>query len=176
MLNFFESVLLEAEGDSIPDIPEEPSVDNIPPDVADDVPDIPDDQIIDDPPDVDTDYNDINIDDNMSDEETVEDLNINEKISVVMNSNLYQKFLSLIVVISDHISIIKDHRDEIYSIAPNAIGIEESLKKLRENINLYLANNFINNNYSSNLLFFNKCSNLLNLLDNDFSNNIKNSR
>lgn len=178
MLNLFEQVLLEAEGDEAPDIPELPA-DDSPPDIAEDVPDITYDQTDDDPPDiVDGEFEDINLDtgDTTAEKESIEDLDINEKISAVMNSNLYQKFLSLITVISDHISIIKDHRDEIYSSAPKTLGMEESLKRLRENINLYLANNFINNNYSSNLLFFNKCSNLLNLLDMNFAKDLKNSK
>lgn len=175
MLNLFEQVLLEAEGDEVPDVPELPT-DDSPPDLSDDVSDITDDE----PPDIDDGgFEDINLDDtgeNEASNESIEDLDINEKISAVMNSNLYQKFLSLITVLSDHLSIIKDHRDEIYSSFPKTLGMEESLKRLKENINLYLANNFINNNYSSNLLFFNKCSNLLNLLDMSFAKGLKNSK
>ena len=50
-------------------------------------------------------------------------------------------------------------------------NLVEFVKRLDENIRLYLKNSFINENYSKNLLFFNKCLNLLKLL-NDISNDI----
>ena len=62
MLNLFEQVLLEAEGDEASD-PPELSADNSPPDIAEDVPDITYDQTDDNPPDiVDGEFEDINLD------------------------------------------------------------------------------------------------------------------
>jgi hypothetical protein len=174
MPSLFERVLFEAEGD---DISNDGNINNEgPPDIGvDEVDTQPDDTPLDEPPPELEDFPDIGdgtgAEDNIEDES--ENLDINEKISAVMNENLYKKFLSLISVITDHISLIKDNNDIIYSLSPNALGIIDSLKKLRDNINLYLSYNFINNNYSRNLLFFNKCFNLLNLLDKNFEKNIK---
>jgi hypothetical protein len=154
----------------------------LPPDIGNDTSTEPpaDDLSADTPPDIEEeDYSNIdNIGDDGSndpdnDSSNTEDLDLDEKISTVMNANLYQRFLTLIGSIADQLSILKDNNDTIYSASPKSLGIIESLKKLRENINLYLAYYFTNNNYSKNLLFFNKCLNLLNLLNKNFEKDLK---
>lgn len=182
MKNLFERVLFEADGDDINAVkPDDVNMNNTgPPDIGEEgnneepVEDNPMD-----PPDIGEDYSNI---DNLGDDESInpegdvnktEDLDLDEKISTVMNSNLYQRFLTLVNTISSQLSVLKDNNDIIYSASPKSLGIIESLKKLRENINLYLAYYFINNNYSKNLLFFNKCLNLLNLLNKNFEKDLK---
>ena len=61
----------------------------------------------------------------------------------------------------------------IYALSPEAPDIIGSLKKLDENIRLYLDNIFVNENYSRNLLFFDKCLNLLKLLNDAFDGSIQ---
>ena len=57
-------------------------------------------------------------------------------------------------------------------------GLDEKVsaimnQQLDENIRLYLKDIFLNENYSKNLLFFNKCLNLLNILNKIFSQKIR---
>ena len=47
------------------------------------------------------------------------------------------------------------------------------MTKLSENVEEYMSNYFMNENYSKNLLFFNKCINLYNLLQQNFDKEIK---
>ena len=111
------------------------------------------------------------------DGQTAEDPNeamqLDDKVSAIMNQRLYQKYLSLINRISNEISQIKNNNDILYSISPDSLDIIESLNKLDENIHLYLKNNFMNEDYSKNLLFFNKCINLWPLLNKVFDKKIK---
>lgn len=102
-----------------------------------------------------------------------QNMEVDEKISAIMNANLYQRFLSLLGDVTNQISAIKDNSDIIYSLAPDSSKTVSSLKKLEENINLYLNNYFATENYSKNLLFFNKCLNLLKLLNDAFDKNIQ---
>lgn len=194
--NIFERFLYEAPDDDPPDMPSDTSSETSssdPPDIPDDVdinndngpPDIGDDttdtSIDDGPPDI-PDDGEFGEDDNFSEDdfndETSNDidpnnLELDEKISMIMNMNLYQRYLSLLNNITNQISSIKDNNDILYTISPESIDIGSSLKKLEENIHLYLQNNFMNENYSKNLLFFNKCLNLLKLLNDDFDEKIK---
>jgi hypothetical protein len=184
MKNLFERVLFEADGDNINNAnPDDVNMNNTtgPPDIGENnnTDEPTGDLSVDDPPDVGEDYSnmdnfdgDASTDPNDGDN-TEEDLGLDEKISNVMNENLYQRFLSLAGNITNQLSVLKDNNDIIYTSAPKSLGIIESLKKLRENINLYLAYYFINNNYSKNLLFFNKCLNLLNLLNKNFEKDLK---
>ena len=178
MKSLFERVLFEADGDTNPDVDNNNTG---PPDIGEDNVNVDpiEDISTDTPPDIGEDYSNI---DNLGDDGSIDpnsigdnevNLDLDEKISNVMNANLYQRFLTLIGTISDQLSVLKDNNDIIYSSAPKSLGIIESLKKLKENINLYLAYYFINNNYSKNLLFFNKCLNLLNLLNKNFEKKLK---
>lgn len=101
-----------------------------------------------------------------------ENLNIDEKISAIMNRSLYQKFLTLLNTIGVQISTIKNNSDVLFNISDDIVDVNESLKKLDENVRLYLSNQFEDENYSQNLLFFNKCVNLLKLLGEAFDKGI----
>ena len=198
-LSLFDRVIFEAPGDDPPpDIPTEgsPPPDNSPPDMNEDISDPPDLQggEGDSPPDIDNgvdpngppdmggdefadgDQEDQGFDDG-ADEDNEEDPNQNfsfdEKISGIMNIRLYQRFLSLLNNIGGQLSMIKNNSDMLYTLSNDSLNIIESLKKLDENVRLYLTNYFLNENYSKNLLFFNKCLNLLELLNIIFEKNIQ---
>jgi hypothetical protein len=197
--SLFYKVMFEAPGDppdmpsdgtGPPDIPSDTSgSDNTPPDLSDGQgsetpPDIQDDDTAggsNDPPDLDMDFGDggdqqdQGFDDDPSaeggEENQIQNLNFDEKISAIMNMNLYQRYLSLLNNIGGQLSMIKNNSDMLYTLSNNSLDIIESLKKLDENIRLYLSNYFLNENYSKNLLFFNKCLNLLKLLNDVFEIN-----
>jgi len=186
-LDFFKQFLFEAPGDDPPDT----GGDDGPPDVPDNAgdapgpPDLPDvggdDSGADDsPPDLGGDDgfgDDTGFGDNDSGEggegENNQDLGLDEKVSAVMNRKLYQRFLALLNTIGGQLSMLKANGDILFTLSPDALDIVGYLKKLDENIRLYLKNTFINENYSGNLLFFNKCLNLLRLLNDVFDGSIK---
>lgn len=185
--SFFDKVMLEADGDDAPDVPSEtndnspPDINNEPPpDISEDnnsPPDISDGTEDNSPPDID--FNEEEDDPGFEDEEQSEEndennnLGFDEKISAIMNMNLYQRFLSLLNTVGGQISMVKRNSDMLYTISNESLDILESLKKLDENIRLYLSNYFLDENFSKNLLFFNKCINLLKLLNTIFEKNIK---
>lgn len=86
-----------------------------------------------------------------------------EKISNVLNSKLYQRYLSLLNRIENEILSIKNNSDIFNIICKQSYESIEILKKLSENIRIYLNEFFLKENYSKNLLFFNKCINLYKL-------------
>ena len=106
-------------------------------------------------------------------EEREEPLRVSEKISLAMNASLYQRFLTLLNTVNNQISTIKGNNDVIYSISPTSLETMEPLTKLSENLSMYLANNFLDCNYSKNRLFYNKCVNLLKLLDDQFTKELR---
>jgi hypothetical protein len=185
--NLFERFLFEAPDQDPPDLDDG----GAPPDVDDDsmgdAPDAPDDNP---PPDMDEDagssdfdtYDDENGDDQgdegqgdenqESEKEQLNNMKLNEKISAIMNMNLYQRYLSLLNNISNQLTMIKDNNDLLSSISDDCLDVVEALDKLDENIHLYLKNNFMNEDYSKNLLFFNKCLNLLKLLNDSFNDKV----
>lgn len=180
-LDFFEHFLFEAPGDD-PDT----GSDDGPPDVPDNAgdapgpPDIPDiggdDSGDDSPPDLgdggfgdDTELGD----DSGEGDNPNKDLGLDEKISATLNRDLYQRFLSLLNKITGQLSMLKSNGDVLFTLSPESLDIVGSLKRLDENIRLYLKNTFLNENYSGNLLFFNKCLNLLKLLNDVFDSNIR---
>lgn len=191
-LTLFDRVMFEAPEDS-PDVPSEsndtpPDMPSAPqesneslPDLSEDNNDPPPDMMEDDggdgsqPPDIEDDYEDEEafLDDESEEDPASGNLRFDEKISAIMNMNLYQRFLSLLNTIGSQVSTIKRNSDMLYTISNNSLDIIESLKKLDENIRLYLSNYFLNENYSKNLLFFNKCLNLLKLLNTVFEKNIQ---
>lgn len=85
-----------------------------------------------------------------------------------MNMQLYQRYLSLLNTITGQLTTVKNNSDVLYGISPDSLDIIEQLKKLDENVRLYIKNSFLHENYSKNLLFFNKCLNLLQLLNVEF--------
>jgi hypothetical protein len=177
--NIFEKVILEAD-EAPPDIGGAEPQDTAP-DIAEDPPDLsvdtndnmPEVGFDDTPPEVDNDDNVEDFDmDSEDNEEDPQNLQLDEKISAIMNMNLYQRFLTLLNKIGTQLAMIKNNSDILSVLSTELLDIIESLKKLDENIRLYLNNYFINENYSSNLLFYNKCINLLKLLNDIFDKNI----
>lgn len=114
-------------------------------------------------------YGDENTGEEGEEENPYANMGLDEKISNILNLNLYQRFLSLLNTLTSEITSLKDNNDMIQSLNEEALNIVEKLRKLEENVNLYLKNYFMNENYSKNLLFFNKCLNLLKLLNDSFS-------
>lgn len=194
ILKLFEKFLYEAPGEDPPDVPADTQSDSGVPDVPDDIsednspPDIDmGDNDYDEPPDIesgDDQYDDSEFGDENNFEDSGEEnketddnndsnnMELDEKISAIMNMNLYQRFLALLNNIGSQLNLIKNNGDMLYTISSNSLEIVENLKKLDENIRLYLKNNFLNENYSKNLLFFNKCLNLLKLLNDEFDKSI----
>lgn len=195
-INIFEKFLFtEAPGDdppdaggeeasAAPDIPDDAAAQDGPPDLPDttDDTDVGDAAGDDGPPDIggaDDAGNDDFEDTGNYDGETnnngeqQKELKLDGKVSAIMNMNLYQRFLTLLNTINSQLSMIKNNSDMIYALSPEAPDIIGSLKKLDENIRLYLDNIFVNENYSRNLLFFDKCLNLLKLLNDAFDGSIQ---
>lgn len=189
-LSMFEKFLYEAPGDdppdvqpaadSAPDVPAEAPDDSGPPDIPDDAgADTADDGPPDMPPDGEDGFDDGGFGDEGTDvsggegDNDPENLGLDDKISAIMNMNLYQRFLSLMNTIGGQLTMLRNNGDMLYTLSPESLDIVESLKKLDENIRLYLKNTFLNENYSKNLLFFNKCLNLLKILNDVFDKNIK---
>ncbi len=195
-LSLFEKVILEAEGDppdinmssdsGPPDLSPNDNIENTPnenpPDINEDnigmdntPPEIGDDNEFDvgSNEDIGEDNGDGGFGDDQSDDNNTDNLKFGEKISAIMNLNLYQKFLSLLTTISNQITMIKDNSDTIFSISPETVDIVDKIKRLDENIRAYIENYFENENYSSNLLFFNKSINLLKMLNDVLNKNLQ---
>lgn len=188
--NIFTQFLFEAPEDEVPpdmvdstppDMPEG-AADEPPPDMSDDIPDMGDgsDNMSagDEPPDMPEDMADEFSDDfseepTENDENTLSNIGLDDKVSAIMNMNLYQRYLALLNTIGGQLTMIKNNSDMLYTLSSDSLSILDSLKKLDENIRLYLKNSFLNENYSKNLLFFNKCLNLLKLLNDVFDSDIK---
>lgn len=190
-INLFEQYLTEAPDDTPPDMPSsdtgppdmpaEAAMDDGPPELSPDEPSENNQDIADDgPPDLGDDFGDENQesfddaeDQGNDDNPPIENLELDDKISAIMNMNLYQRFLTLLNTINNQLSTIKGNSDILYTLSSSSLDVVGLLKKLDENIRLYLKNSFLNENYSKNLLFFNKCLNLLKLLNDVFDKNIR---
>lgn len=188
--SLFEKIMMEAPGDAPPDMPptdtspptmEEPM--DAPPEtpVEDSMDNGPPDMSMDDaPPELsEDDYGDANPEDGEGEEgeeeqekDPNEDLGFGEKVSAIMNMNLYQRYLALLNTIGSQISMMKDNSDILYSVSNDSLDVVTSIKKLDENIRIYLKSYFLNEDYSKNLLFFNKCLNLLKMLNQVFESKI----
>ena len=188
-LSLFERYLIEApEDEEAPDANMDASNDN-PPDVpAEDPPaiegspgednagDFSADQPVDDnPPDMADDFDTGDMDDTGDESEgNSAPAGLDEKVSAIMNQTLYKRFLSLLNQIASQQTSIKNNSDILYTISADVAGIVKSLATLEENLRNYLKNTFADENYSRNLLFFNKAVNLLKLLNDSFDNIIRN--
>lgn len=182
-MSLFEQWMFEAPGDdpapdvpadtAAPDVPADDAPSADPPDIGgDDMGDAPAD---DGPPDIGGDDfggDDFGGDDNIIPEEGSGDMGLSEKISSILNMNLYQSYLELISQIGSQISSMKDNADLLYAITPKVDTVVKRLKDLEENIRLYIDNHYLNEKYEKNRLFYNKCKNLANLIDRDFNNMI----
>ena len=98
-----------------------------------------------------------------------ENLAINDKVSLLMNVNLYNHYLSLRDKLKGELSSINNNKDILYSISKDIPGIVSDLNKLENNVSTYMRNLFSNESYSKNLLFFNKCVNLYKLIIDEFN-------
>lgn len=199
--NIFEQFLFTEAPDDVPpdmaggeaspppDVPEDAADQAGPPDLPDTTPDTLGDEATagdDQPPDIgDAGTEDFGDDSSFDDGDAgggdgegeengdqQKNLKLDAKVSAIMNTNLYQRFLTLLNTINSQLSSIQGNSDMIYSLSPDSPDTVNSLKKLDENIRLYLNNIFEGENYSKNLLFFDKCLNLLRLLNDSFDKDI----
>lgn len=176
--NYFLKYLTEAPEDDAnnppPDVPE----DNPPPDLndtgADDAP-------MDEPPDLDENFGEEEggFDEDENNQQPQEDEkpeinvdNLSGKVSAILNEQLYQRFLSMLTTLGNQISLLKNNNDVLRVVTKDIGEISTSYTKLDENIRMYLTNIFINENYSKNLLFYNKCLNLMALLNESFDKKV----
>ena len=183
-LSLFERYLIEAPGDEVaPDAHMDASNDAPPDAPAEDPPAIDgttgDDNAGDfsadpdtggDPPDMD-DFNTDDMDMGTEDDATEEDnapTGLDDKVSAIMNQTLYKRYLSLLTQIASQQTSIKNNSDILYTISADVAGIVKSLNRLEDNVRSYLKNTFADENYSRNLLFFNKAINLFKLIDDSF--------
>lgn len=176
MENLFLKYLTEAPEDEAPEEtpPNIPEEDTGPPDL-DEPTGGPDDA----PPDLDDNF-DTGVDEGGFEEEPEQQDqgssnneinidNLSDKVSAILNEQLYQRFLTLLTTIGNQISLLKNNNDVLLVVTEDIGKISESYNKLRENIRVYLTNNFMHENYSKNLLFYNKCLNLMVLLNESFN-------
>lgn len=168
-MSLFERVFFEAPEDDPPDMAP-PAADDAPPDMggADDP-----------PPDMDPGDMDMGDDDggfgyeDGPNDGDVEKLDFDDKISIIMNQRLYERFIKLHMTLKNQLKIFNKNIDLIDTISDKNDSILTSLTKLNENVGEYMSEYFMNENYSKNLLFFNKCINLYNLLQKTFDKEIK---
>lgn len=113
-------------------------------------------------------------DDSNNQEDNPDNMNLPEKVSAIMNNQLYQRYLSMLNSVGTQISQMTDNGDVLFSLMKDGYSeLLNKFKKLDENIKLWMKNNFINSDYSKNLLFFNMCLNLQSLLNESFNKKIK---
>lgn len=171
-MRFFSQYLTEAPEDE-ETTPEEqpddgpPDLDNIGTDDPPDLGDIGEEPLDDEPPDIGDDFQDG--EQAPSDENQINVDDLGGKVSAILNHQLYQRFLNLLTSIGGQLTSLKNNIDVLYVLTTEVDEIEMSLKKLDENIRIYLKSNFLQENYSKNLLFYNKCINLLSLLNDSFN-------
>lgn len=183
--SLFEQWMFEAPGDETtpdepaatdqaPDIPPENTSSDTPPDLdmsdtSSDA-DLPADEGDDLPPDLED--GDFNMDEDMGEdipeENPTADMHIDDKVSSILNLNLYQQYTALLSQVSVQINSINKNTDLLYAITKDTESILSALRKLEENMRLYVDNNFSNERYEKNLLFYNKCKNLNKFLNDKF--------
>lgn len=178
--SLFEQWMFEAPGDDppveetpAPDMPDEaPPMDDTPPDM--DVGDPADDTPMDVgggddlPPDLGNDDSFGDFEDLPADEEEKSPAGLSDKVSSILNLNLYQSYMGLLSQLESNISSIKHNSDLLYSLNKDIELVVNDFKRLSENLRLYIDNSFTNERYEKNLLFYNKCKNLNKLLNDKF--------
>ena len=183
--SLFEKWMFEAPGDELP--PDTPAAN-------DQAPDVPEDTSSDTPPDLDMsdtsaaeddiapeegddmppdlDGEDFNMDDDMGvdipEENPTADMHLDDKVSAILNLNLYQQYTTLLGQVSAEITSITNNVELLYAISEDIEGTLKALRKLEENMRLYIENNFSDERYEKNLLFYNKCKNLNKFLNDKF--------
>ena len=177
--NIFWQVMFEAEGDEQQEAaPEETSED--PPDIGGDEYASDDggaDANVDNsdaPPDMggdefssDDSFGDEDGSDDSGEEKETEDsapVGLDNKVSAILNAGLYKKNLALLSELTLKRNTIKDNIDVIRTLDPDAMEISENLQRLEDNIREYNDHTFLDENYSKNRLFYDKCLNMYNLL------------
>lgn len=111
--------------------------------------------------------------DENSDENNDNELDFGEKISNILNAKLYQRYLTLLNHIENQLIIIKNNADVFGILLKSSPEIIDVFKKLEENIRIYISDYFEKENYSKNLLFFNKCINLYKACNEILNKNMK---
>lgn len=112
---------------------------------------------------------DFGSDETSADSDNDGNIGLDDKVSSILNMNLYQQYLALLREISNQLMLIKANSDILYQLSDKVNEIVNSLKHLEENMRLYVKNSFSTENYSKNLHFFNKCLNLFKLLTDSFN-------
>ena len=173
--------LFEAPGDedeATTEAPEEtPPADDNPPDMGDDVAaDEPmdDEGGLDGPPDIGDDFGD---EDSFTDDtgEDTQNLTIDEKISSILNVNLYKNYLSLLSDIGTQLNTIKNNIDIFQAISDKTEETVTAIKNLDKNLRTYMMDTFQDERYENNMLFYNKCKALYKLLNEKFEKDIRKS-
>ena len=172
--------LFEAPEDEETAAPEEAPVEDTPAD--DNPPDITDDAIegagddIPAPPDLgEEDITDDGFGDDLGDEGELNNLTIDEKISSILNVNLYKNYLKLLSDIGTQLNTIKSNIDMFNAISDTTGSLVESIRKLEENLRLYMIDHFQNSRYENNQLFYDKCKSLYELLNDKFEKDVRKS-
>lgn len=170
-----EDIPIEDGAPEIEDVPEENMAEEP-------IEDLPPDDLDTTEPDMDT-SEDMTSDDFDPDTESISSdmpdgtsVPFDKKISDTLNRNLYQHYISLKKTINQELTMTEDNLDFIDPEVLKDTNLVEILKKLSSNMDLYLMNNFLNNDYSKNVFFYNKCLNMVNLVNIEFSKALKKSQ
>jgi len=172
--------LFEAPGDEdepTTDAPaEDAPTDEAPPDMnttdegGTDV-DVTDDPGDNGPPDIDMGNDDFDSDFS-SDEGSTENISVPEKISAILNVNLYKNFMKLISDIGTQLNTIKHNIDMFNALTPTTSDTVDQFHKLDENVRLYMTTKFRDERYENNQLFYDKCKTLYQFLNEKFGKEI----
>lgn len=188
-MNLFEKYLVEAPGDENtpdtdtgpPDLPDEPNnsedMDNNPPDLGDEGQEDISNDFNDEPPDLGGDDGTEDFNDDSFGDEEVQDPNQNmqldEKIRAIMNENLYSSYLKLLNEISGQLANIRANNDIFRTLYDDSDDIVGELSRLEENMRVYINKKYINQDFGANRLFYDKCLNLLKILNTIFDKKIR---
>ena len=171
--------LFEAPGDEEEQTTEEPAEDTAgdPPAIEDENPaatptDTDEGIDISDPPDLTED--DMPGDDSFTDVDTpdLNNLSIDEKISSILNVNLYKNYMQLLSDIGTQLNTIKNNIDIFQALNKDTNNTVKAIRDLDSNLRDYMVNTFKDERYENNLLFYNKCKALYQMLNEKFEKDI----